>query len=182
MGSSRCRGGEHVPNGRAARACTGWAGRILEKFCGFLVPQLPDIVPDGPRSVVLCHTSLGHRVAAQESLLHTPHRRLAPSGVFLYSAFFPGRLFRRVFVCYLFRLGFFLFELAGALGHGGEQGRRARQAKERRRLVCEAHVSFELCEVGWLPLVLESSISTTSMISLPVFVVLFLKLPAASAS
>ena len=81
MGSSRCRGGGHVPNGRAARVCTGYAGRILEELCGFPLPQLPDIVSDGLRFVFLCRTFLGHRLAAQESLLHTPHRRLAPSGV-----------------------------------------------------------------------------------------------------
>ena len=81
MGSSRCRGGEHAPNGLAARASTGYAGRIFEELCGLPLPQLPDILSDGLRSVVLCHTFLGHRLAAQESLLHTPHRRLAPSGV-----------------------------------------------------------------------------------------------------
>ena len=81
MGSRRCRGGEHAPNGLAARASTGHAGRIFEELCGFPLPQLPDIVSDGPRSVFLCRTFLGPRLAAQESLLHTPHRRLAPSGV-----------------------------------------------------------------------------------------------------
>ena len=81
MGSSRCRGGEHAPNGLAARASTGYAGHIFEELCGFPLPQLPDIVSDGLRSVFLCRTFLGHRLAAQESLLHTPHRRLAPSGV-----------------------------------------------------------------------------------------------------
>ena len=81
MGSSRCRGGEHAPNGLAARAPTGYAGHIVDELCGFPLPQLPDIVSDGLRSVFLCRTFLGHRLAAQESLLYTPQRRLAPSGV-----------------------------------------------------------------------------------------------------
>ena len=81
MGSSRCRGGEHAPNGLAARASTGYAGHIWEELFGFPLPQLPHILSDGLRSVFLCRTFLGHRLAAQESLLHTPHRRLAPSGV-----------------------------------------------------------------------------------------------------
>ena len=81
MGSSRRRRGEHAPNGRAARASTGYAGALWEELCGFPLPQLPDIVSDGLCSVPLWHTFLGHRLAAQESLLHTPHRRLAPSGV-----------------------------------------------------------------------------------------------------
>ena len=81
MGSSRCRGGEHAPNGLAATASTGYAGHIFEELCGFPLPQLPAIVSADLRSDFLCHTFLGHRLAAQESLLHTPHRRLAPSGV-----------------------------------------------------------------------------------------------------
>ena len=81
MGSSRCRGGEHAPNGLAARASTGYAGHIWEELCGFPLPQLPDIVSDGRSSVIVCRTFLEHRLVAQESLLHTPHRRLAPSGV-----------------------------------------------------------------------------------------------------
>ena len=81
MGSSRCRGGEDAPKARAAGACTEYAARVAKEPGGFPVPQLPDIVSDGLRSVFLCRTFLGHRLAAQESLLHTPHRRLAPSGV-----------------------------------------------------------------------------------------------------
>ena len=80
MRSSRCRG-EHGPNGRAARACTGYAGPIFEELCGFALPQLPNIVSDGLRSVLLCRAFLGHRLAVQEFLLHTPDRCLAPSGV-----------------------------------------------------------------------------------------------------
>ena len=81
MGSSRCRGGEHAPNGLAARASTGYAGAIFEELCGFPLPQLPDIFSDGLRSVFLCRTFLGHRLAAQESLLHKPHCPVASSGV-----------------------------------------------------------------------------------------------------
>ena len=41
MGSSRCRGGEDAPKARAARACTGYAGRIVEELGGF--PTEPSI-------------------------------------------------------------------------------------------------------------------------------------------
>ena len=81
MGRSRCRGREHVRNGLAAKASTRYAGAIFEELCGFPLPQLPDIVFAGLRSVVLRRTFLGHRLAVQEFLLHTPHRRLASSGV-----------------------------------------------------------------------------------------------------
>ena len=80
MGSSRCRGGEHAPNGLAAKASTGYAGHIFEELCGFPLPQLPDIASDSLRGSARS-TFLEDRLAAQESLLHTPHRRLVPSGV-----------------------------------------------------------------------------------------------------
>ncbi len=80
MGSSRCRGGEHAPNGLAAKASTGYAGHIFEELCGFPLPQLPDIASDSLRGSARS-TFLEDRLAAQESLLHTPHRRLGPSGV-----------------------------------------------------------------------------------------------------
>ncbi len=81
MGSSQCCGGEHAPNGLAARASTGYAGHISDEPFGFPLPQLPDIVSAGLRSVFPWPTFLGYRLVAQESLPHTPHRRLAPSGV-----------------------------------------------------------------------------------------------------
>ena len=82
MGSSRCRGGEHARNGLAAKASTRYAGAIFDELCGFQLPQLPDIFSVGLRSVFgLPDNVLGLRLAAQKSLLHTPHPRLAPSGV-----------------------------------------------------------------------------------------------------